>query len=90
MQLCTVIVGMLSKAKVQILQVAAYMHVLFSDFKDHEDKDIIPTVHQILPEISEAAIVSAQNFVEICCQHCVFLSGKGILHNEIKRYSEGT
>lgn len=65
------------------------MHMLFSDFKDHKDEDIIPTVHQISLEISEAAIVAAQNFVEICCQHCVFLSGKGILHNEVKRYCEG-
>ena len=80
---------MLSKAKGQILRVAACIHVLFSDFKGHENEDIIPVVHEISPEISEAAIIAAQNFVEICCQHCIFLSGKGILDNEIKRYSEG-
>lgn len=58
--------------------------MLFSDFNGREDENIIPTIHQISPEISKAAIVAAQNFVEICCQHCVFLSGKGILENEIK------
>ena len=62
---------MLSKAKGQILRVAACIHVLFSDFKGHEHDNIIPTIHQISPEISEAAIVAAQNFVEICCQHCL-------------------
>ena len=95
-QLCTVhktcilIVGMLSKAKGQILRVAACIHVLFSDFKDNEDEDIIPTIRKISPEISEDAIIAAQNFVETCCQHCMFLCGKGILDNEIKRHGEGT
>ena len=65
------------------------MHVLFSDFEDIENKDVIPTVNQISPEISKAAVIAAENFVETCCQHCLFLSGKGVLNSEIKRYSEG-
>ena len=84
------IIGMLSKAKSQILRVAACMHMLFSDFKDIENEDVIPVVNQISTEISEAALIAAENFVKMCCQHCLFLSGKGILDNEIKRYSEGT
>ena len=64
--------------------------MLFSDFKDIESEDVILVVNQISTEISEAALIAAENFVEIDCQHCLFLSGKGILDNEIKRYSEGT
>ena len=80
---------MLSKAKGQILRVAACMHVLFSDFEDIENEDVIPTVNQISPEISKAAVIAAENFVETCCQHCLFLSGEGVVNSEIKRYSEG-
>ena len=56
----SLIVGMLSKAKGQILRVAACMHVLFSDFEDIENEDVIPTVNQISPEISKAAVIAAE------------------------------
>jgi len=79
---------MLSKAKGQILRVAACMHILFLDFDErHED---IPTFFKDIPEeISEKAIIAAQNFVEVCCQHMAFLAGRRKIDNEITRHSEG-
>ena len=62
------------------------MYMLFSDFKDTENEEVIPIVNQIS---SIAALIAAENFVKICFQHCLFLSDKGILDNEIKGYSEG-
>ena len=66
---------MLSKSKGQILRVAACLHVLFMDFS--EKNTGVPTSFKDIPEeIDEKAIVAAQNYVEVCCQHIVFLAGK--------------
>ena len=37
----------------------------------------VPTSFKDIPEeIDEKAIVAAQNYVEVCCQHIAFLAGK--------------
>jgi len=80
---------LLSKAKGLILRVAACIHVLVSDYKGNEtQKNFKPTVKEIPTTISEASITAAENFVNTCCQHCVFLSGGGLIENEIRRCSE--
>ena len=81
---------MLSKAKGQILRVAAYIHALISDYKDHEMEEDFSPVPKALPStISEDAIIAAEDFVTTCCQHCAYLSGRSTIENEIKRCSEG-
>jgi len=81
--------GLLSKAKGQILRVAACIHVLVADFKNHEnDLDFKPVSSTVPSEISDYAINAAENFVMTCCQHCSFLAGRGDLDKEIKCCSE--
>ena len=58
---------MLSKSRGQILRVAAVLHVLF-----HLDTPL-----EIPKEISEQALLAAQNFVELCNQYTAFLAGRG-------------
>ena len=80
--------GMLSKSKGQILRVAACLHVLFADFNEKE-KGIPTTFKDIPEEIDEKAIVAAQNYVEVCCQHIAFLAGRKTIDSEITRHVEG-
>lgn len=65
---------MLSKSRGQILRVAATLHVLF-----HMD-----TPQQIPQEISDEALLSAKNFVEVCNQHVAFLAGRGVISEAIE------
>lgn len=73
---------MLSKAKGQILRVAALLNMLFSEFEE-SDSEHIPLV------ITEQALIVAQNFVEVACQHAAFLAGRGMIDDELKRLSTG-
>lgn len=58
---------MLSKSSGQILRVSASMHVLFNMDGENE-----------LPEtISNMAIEAAIDFVEVCCQHTAYITGRG-------------
>lgn len=59
--------GMLSKAKGQILRIAATLHVLF-----HWE-----TPHNIPSDISIDALKAAINFVDLSTQHVAFLAGRG-------------
>ena len=71
---------MLSKAKGQILRVAAALHVLFN----------INTPLTIPPDISDTAIKAAVNLVEVCIQHAAFLAGRGDVEETIQGLLEGT
>ena len=78
-------IGMLSKAKGQILRVAACLNLLFCDYEENESikvAEFIPLV------ITEEAILAAQNFVTVACQHGIFLAGRGKIEAELQRYSE--
>ena len=78
---------MLSKSKGQI-RVAPCLHVLFVDFNERE-KGIPTSFKEIPEEIDEKAIVAAQNYVEVCCQHIAFLAGRKTIDSEITRHVEG-
>jgi len=78
---------MLSKAKGEILQVAACIHVLFAD--DDKKEIFIPEAKQTPSVISDSAIIAAEDFVKTCCQHCLYLCGEGSIENEIRRCSGG-
>ena len=73
---------MLSKAKGQILRVAACLNLLFCDYESIKVAESIPLV------ITEEAILAAQNFVTVACQHGIFLAGRGKIEAELQRYSE--
>ena len=60
-------IGMLSKALLQILHVSAPMHVIF-----HLD-----SAESMSSTITEAAIEAAIDFVELCCQHMAYITGRG-------------
>ena len=73
-------VGMLSKSLGQIIRVSAAMHILF-----HMDEEgSLPTV------ISEAAIDAAINYVEVCCQHTAYITGRGNINEELENLQSGT
>lgn len=64
---------MLSKSKGQDI---TCLHVLFC-----EDTSIIPSV-------DEAALVAAENYVDVCSQHVAFIAGRGLIDLEIKRFCD--
>uniref|UniRef100_A0A1X7U464 Uncharacterized protein n=1 Tax=Amphimedon queenslandica TaxID=400682 RepID=A0A1X7U464_AMPQE len=72
----------LSKAKLQILLVAALLSKHFSQFEKSHSL-YIPLV------ITEQALVAAQNFVEVACQHAAFLAGQAMIDDGLKRLSTG-
>ena len=67
-------VGMLSKSRGQILRIAAVLHVFF-----HLD-----TPHSIPTEIKDNAVVAAIDFVELCIQHAVYITGRGKIQDEVE------
>lgn len=70
---------MLSKSKGLILRVAGVLHVLFQLDSPGDISDTIP----------EEAIVAAQDFVDICCQHTAFLAGRGDVQDAIHQLRLG-
>jgi len=86
---------MLGKAKGQILRVAACLQMLFCDTALSEDADdndefsiqqveTLPTL--ITPKTMKAAI----NFVDVCCQHTAYVTGRQTIENEVKKYQQST
>lgn len=67
---------MLSKSLGQILCV---MHVLFH----MESEDSLPET------ISESAIEAAIDFVEVCCQHTAYVTGRGDINIEVDLVEAG-
>jgi hypothetical protein len=70
---------MLSKSKGLILRVAGVLHVLFQ----------LDTPDDIPDTISELAIVVAQDFVDVCCQHTAFVAGRGDIQEAIQHLQLG-
>ena len=73
---------MLSKAKGQVLRIAAALNVLFNDSCD-EDGQI--SVSSVPSTISNQSIVAAKNFVDLCCQHAAYIAGRGKVEEEISK-----
>jgi len=71
-------IGMLSKSVGQILRVSVVMHVLFN-----MDGNNLPTV------VSEAAVNAAIDFVEVCCQHTAFITGRGKICDDLTLIEAG-
>ena len=57
----------------QILRVSAALHILFN----------IDSVEEFSETISEVAVEAAIDFVEVCCQHAAYITGRGNLDEEI-------
>ena len=70
---CHIHIGMLSKSMGQILRVSAAMHVLF-----HVDEE-----GPLASNISDIAIEAAIDFVEVCCQHTAYITGRGNINQEL-------
>lgn len=71
--------GMLSKAKGQILRVAATLHVLF-----HIDTPLaIPSI------IDDKAVKAAIDLVDVCIQQAAFLAGRGDVQEAIEELAKG-
>ena len=70
---------MLIKSKGLILTVAGVLHVLFQ----------LDTPDDIPDTISELAIVAAQDFVDVCCQHAAFVAGRGDIQEAIQQLQLG-
>lgn len=77
---------MLGKAKGQILRVAACLQLLFCDETDSDYNIVIATT---LPTVIGAdALKAAENYVDVCCQHTAYLTGRQLIEHEVKRYKE--
>lgn len=75
--------GMLSKSMGQILRVSVALHILFR--VERED----PLQDPLSDTISQDAIKAAINFVEVCCQHTAYISGRGKIENELELMQAG-
>ena len=76
----SLVTGMLSKSLGQIIRVSAAMHVLFN--LDLEEEELPAT-------ISDAAIQAAIDFVEVCCQHTAYITGRGNINEELEHLQSG-
>lgn len=88
----TALVGMLGKAKGQILRVAACLQMFFCDkLAEEEEYEVdMPIIQADLPTIITAdAVAAAIDYVEVCCQHTLFVTGRQLLRDEVKKYTEG-
>ena len=72
-----VCVGMLGKSKGQILRVGAGLHILFEMFSSDEKM-------QSSDDITEAAIVAAISYTDLCLQQTAFMSGRGTIIEDIE------
>lgn len=64
-------IGMLSKAKGQVLRVSAALHMLFSDVGGEGEN-----MADVSKTIRTKAIIAAVDFVNICCQHAAYVAGR--------------
>lgn len=70
---------MLSKSTGQILRVSAAFHVLLS----------LDSLDGPAPTISQAALEAAIDFVEVCCQHTAFITGRGRISEDLELIRAG-
>ena len=73
------LIGMLSKSMGQILRVSAALHVLFN----------IDGAEELSETISEMVVDTAVDFVEVCCQHAAYITGRGNLDEEVNFMETG-
>ena len=72
-------IGMLSKSLGQILRVSAAMHVLLN--LDNADSPSCT--------ITEEALEAGIEFVELCCQHTAYITGRGKIDEEVTLMEAG-
>ena len=68
---------MLGKFRGQILRIGAALHVLFEVFPSDEEA-------QPSDNNTEAAIVAAINFTDLCLQQTAFMAGRGNIVEDIE------
>ena len=73
-------IGMLSKAKGQILRIAATMHILF-----HLEKE-----EEVSEGIIEDAVLAAINYIQTCIQHTAYITGRSTVVEEVEIAEAGT
>ena len=71
---------MLSKSRGQVLRVAAVLHVLFCFGKDTLD---VPDT------VTDAAVTAITNFIQVACQQTAYIAGRGLLSEEVQKFSNG-
>ena len=98
------ITGMLGKAKGQILRVAACLQMFFDDsatihVNEEMDEETEQSMNMEIEQAEELptsihanAIAAAINFVEVCCQHTLYITGRQLIADEVNKYkhTEGT
>ena len=62
----------------------ACLQVLFCDKKVGNIIELAQTIPTI---IGHDALVAAQNFVDVCCQHAAYLAGRNSIGEVVKKYS---
>ena len=67
----------------QILQVSAALHILFRVESEDPPQGPLPDT------ISQDAVKAAINFVEVCCQHTAYISGRGSIESELELVQAG-
>jgi len=87
---------MLGKAKGQILRIAACLQMFFDDhttideeIDENTEETIdmeIEQVEELPTEINADAIEAAINFMEVCCQHTLFITGRKLIAEEVNKY----
>ena len=77
------ILGLLSKAKGQILRVAALLHIFF------ETESLTINLSSVPSTISEQAIRAAIDFADVSCQHTAYIAGRGEIEEEINHILTG-
>ena len=79
---------MLGKAKGQILQIAACLQMFFGDTCTSDDEERIIPTNTLPTTLTEDALKAAINFVEVCCQHTAYITGRQTIESEIKKYKQ--
>jgi len=82
---------MLGKAKGQILRVAASLEMLFCDTEEPgstEDDISVQQVETLPTTISSKSLKAAINFIDVCCQHTAYVTGRQTIENEVKKYQQ--
>jgi len=87
---------MLGKAKGQILRVAACLQMFFDDsaaaiedMDEETQQSVDMKINQVeeLPTLINAdAIAAAINFVDVCYQHTLYITGRLLIADEVNKY----
>lgn len=89
----TYVTGMLSKSRGLVVRLAAVLHVLFSAFPNEESLHDSSSQYDSITEhdscivISEKAVDAAIDFIKLSCQQTMFCAGRGLLEEELLKYT---